>query len=125
LLPFSPLSNSQYYIDASTGYWTISGTEDTETVTGDRVTLRYKDDVLSGGPSVLFWIENPDFSLQIQANKKDKTLQVPTDNLEAKIEYETSFHRICSPNYNGQFEFSAIKNGGVQSFDIDCSYKPF
>lgn len=52
-------------------------------------------------------------------------MAVPASPTNAKIEYETSFHRLSSPNYNGTFEFSAIKNGGVQSFDIDCSYKPF
>ena len=76
-------------------------------------------------PSALFWVENPSFSFQIDADTKDATLKVPRDSTDAKVEYQTSFHRICSPNYNGTFEFSAIKNGGVKTFDVDCSYKPF
>lgn len=34
-------------------------------------------------------------------------------------------YRLCSPNFNGQFEFSAAMNGGVNYFNVDCSYKPF
>lgn len=33
--------------------------------------------------------------------------------------------RLCSPNYNGIFEFSPAKNNGVRSFHVDCTYKPF
>ena len=32
--------------------------------------------------------------------------------------------RLSSPNYNGQFEFNAAKNGGVSYFNVDCEYKP-
>lgn len=44
---------------------------------------------------------------------------------DAKIESQTDMWRLTSPNFNGQFEFNAAKNGGVQSFNIDCNYKPF
>lgn len=44
---------------------------------------------------------------------------------EPKIAALTEFYRLASPNYNGQFEFNAEKNGGVTSFNVDCSYKPF
>lgn len=34
--------------------------------------------------------------------------------------------RLCSPNYNGVFEFNVAKNGGsVNSFDVDITYKPY
>ena len=32
---------------------------------------------------------------------------------------------MCSPNWNGQFEFNAAKNGGVKTINVDCEYKPF
>lgn len=44
---------------------------------------------------------------------------------DAKIESQTDMWRLTSPNFNGQFEFNAAKNGGVKSFNIDCNYKPF
>lgn len=42
-----------------------------------------------------------------------------------KIENECDSYRLVSPNFNGQFEFNAAKNGGVSLFNVDCSYKPF
>ena len=44
---------------------------------------------------------------------------------DVKVESQTDMWRLTSPNFNGQFEFNAAKNGGVQSFNIDCNYKPF
>ena len=44
---------------------------------------------------------------------------------DAKVESQTDMWRLTSPNFNGQFEFNAAKNGGVQSFNVDCNYKPF
>lgn len=52
-------------------------------------------------------------------------IDVPTDPVEFKIANECDMYRLCSPNYNGQFEFSATKNNGVSSWNISCSYKPF
>jgi outer membrane lipoprotein SlyB len=34
-------------------------------------------------------------------------------------------YRLCSPNYNGVFEFNAAKNYGVSSFNVDITYKPY
>src|SRR5699024_701342 len=42
-----------------------------------------------------------------------------------KIESQTDMYRLCSPNFNGQFEFNAAMNDGVDYFNVDCSYKPF
>ena len=32
---------------------------------------------------------------------------------------------MCSPNYNGVFEFSPAKNDGVNFFNVDCTYLPY
>jgi hypothetical protein len=44
---------------------------------------------------------------------------------DKKIENECDFYRLVSPNYNGQFEFSAAKNGGVRYFNVDYTYLPY
>lgn len=44
---------------------------------------------------------------------------------EIKVANECDKYRLCSPNYNGQFEFNLAKNGDVNYFNVDCSYKPF
>lgn len=42
-----------------------------------------------------------------------------------KIQNETEFCRLCSPNWNGMFEFSPAKNRGVEYFTVDMELKPF
>lgn len=42
-----------------------------------------------------------------------------------KVENATDVYRLCSPNFNTVFEFSAAKNYGISSFAISCTYKPF
>lgn len=34
-------------------------------------------------------------------------------------------YRLCSPNYNGAFEFSVAKNLGVDYFEVSYTYKPY
>lgn len=42
-----------------------------------------------------------------------------------KLENQCDMYRMCSPNWNGQFEFNAAKNGGIKTINVDCEYKPF
>lgn len=42
-----------------------------------------------------------------------------------KIESECDLYRLTSPNYAATFEFNAAKNGGVTTFNVKCTYKPF
>lgn len=67
------------------------------------------------------------FARRSNFNKVNTTakISVPTSSIDFKVANETNMYRLCSPNYNGQFEFSATKNGGVSSWNISCSYKPF
>lgn len=43
---------------------------------------------------------------------------------DVKMESIADMYRISSPNWNGQFEFNAAKNGGVSKFNVDFTYKP-
>lgn len=52
-------------------------------------------------------------------------LDEPVIIKNTKIENQCDIYRLCSPNYNGVFEFSAAKNGGFSYFNVDCSYKPY
>lgn len=47
------------------------------------------------------------------------------DAIEMKVQNECYLYRLVSPNYNGAFEFSVAKNGGVDSFEVSATYKPF
>lgn len=53
------------------------------------------------------------------------TISVPDTAVEKKVMNECEMYRLCSPNYNGAFEFSPAKNNGVTYFNVDCEYKPF
>lgn len=44
---------------------------------------------------------------------------------EIKISNECDIYRLCSPNYNGVFEFSVAKNKGVDFFNVAFTYKPY
>ena len=65
---------------------------------------------------VILWALNSAFTLNIPYN-------ISVTN--PKIESQTDIYRLCSPNFNGQFEFSPAMNGGVDYFNVDCNYKPF
>ena len=54
--------------------------------------------------SKMFWCTDNSFSFQIP-------LHIEVDDY--KIENETTTYRLCSPNYNGLFEFNLAKNGGL------------
>ena len=65
---------------------------------------------------ILLWATKSSFTLNIYRN-------IATIN--PKIENLVDKWRLCSPNFNGQFEFSPAMNGGVDYFNVDCTYKPF
>ena len=41
-----------------------------------------------------------------------------------KLENETDLYRLSSPNGNGAFDFNLAKNGGLDFFNVDCTYMP-
>lgn len=97
----------------------------------DDVRLSYKPEgaLIETTYTGLAWVQNEDFSFSLtpltgNATIK-KALQFAGTATEVKVANETDMFRLTSPNYNGSFEFSAQKNGGVSSFDVDCSYKPY
>lgn len=44
---------------------------------------------------------------------------------DVKVESECDMYRLCSPNYQGVFEFNAAKNNGISYFNVDCTYLPY
>jgi hypothetical protein len=109
LLPFCPvqyLLNENGHIDIPTG--TVFGT--ISSGTGDNRTEK----------GVVLFPVSSTFTFDIQY-----AIDVPDGAIEQKIMNETEMYRLCSPNYNGAFEFSPAKNGGVAEFNVDCQYKPY
>ena len=65
---------------------------------------------------VVLWATSSAFTLNIDH-------KITVEN--PKVENQTNLYRLCSPNFNGQFEFNPAMNGGVEFFNVDCNYKPF
>lgn len=72
----------------------------------------------------VFWCRTSTITFDISKFNDDFITDICKVN-NPKIQNETELWRLVSPNYNGQFEFSVAKNGGVSYFNVDCNYKPF
>lgn len=44
---------------------------------------------------------------------------------DVKKQYNTEMYRLSSPNFASSFEFNAAQNGGVNSFIVSATYKPY
>lgn len=90
----------------------------------DRLSLA--DDSLysevTNGNQYTFMLYVPKSNFTFNINKTYTTSSLP---LNRKIENETKIYKIVSPNYNGSFEFSVAKNGGVEYFNVDVSLIPY
>lgn len=87
------------------------GTFDIKTAKVDYVQDKNKNNI-----GVILWATTSSFTFDIAK-------EIVSTN--PKIENLTDKWRLCSPNFNGQFEFSVAMNGGVDYFNVDCTYKPF
>lgn len=109
LLPYCPLQDRLTTFGGNPGISVKTGN-------GDDTAVDENGSLITG----LFWVDNPNFEVNI-----DYTIEMPDSNIEIKVANECDMYRLVSPNYNGQFEFSPVKNNGVNRFMVDCSYKPF
>lgn len=87
------------------------GTFDIKTAKVDYVQDKNKNNI-----GIILWATTSSFTFDIAK-------EIVSTN--PKIENLTDKWRLCSPNFNGQFEFSVAMNGGVDYFNVDCTYKPF
>ena len=87
------------------------GTFDIKTAKVDYVQDKDKHNI-----GVILWATTSSFTFDIAK-------EIVSTN--PKIENLTDKWRLCSPNFNGQFEFSVAMNNGVDYFNVDCTYKPF
>jgi hypothetical protein len=126
LLPYCPITNIEAYdrlLEHQDGYINIAqlteGIDYTWIHTGDSTSA---DDV----KQIIFFPQKSEFSFNL-SHMWDGSTKIPTtiEITEKKVQALCDTYRLVSPNYNGQFEFNAAKNGGITYFNIDCSYKPY
>ena len=65
----------------------------------------------------IYWATESSFSKIILL---DEPIGVPNK----KIDNICNKYRLVSPNYSGQFEFTAAANNGISGFTINCTYMP-
>ena len=65
----------------------------------------------------IYWATKSSFSKTILL---DKSIGVENK----KIDHICNKYRLVSPNYSGQFEFTAAANNGISGFKVDCTYLP-
>lgn len=70
--------------------------------------------------SIIIWCQRSNFNFNIKYN-----IPKAINALETKVESQCKRYRLVSPNYASMFEFDPQKNGGLDYFRVDCSYKPF
>lgn len=80
--------------------------------------IKYQSVVDSGDNELtrLYWCTENSFSFNIN---------LKLDVEDYKVENETTNYRLCSPNYNGLFDFNLAKNGGLNNIEVDCTYMPY
>lgn len=65
----------------------------------------------------IYWATESSFSKTIPLDK-------PIGVENKKIDHICDKYRLVSPNYNGQFEFTAAANNGISGFKVDATYLP-
>lgn len=71
-----------------------------------------------------FYIDTTNYYISYQIDLKPIQYQQNGDIVNYKIDNECRIYRLCSPNYNGLFEFSVAKNDGVNEFNVDITLRP-
>lgn len=99
LLPYCPLTN-----------WNIEGLAE------DIDYTRVKDSS-NNTIAYVYYCERSTFSKTI-------LLDEPIGVENPKLNSITDLYRLVSPNYNGQFEFTAAANGGISGVVINATYLP-
>ena len=74
--------------------------------------------------SVMLYCESNSFQAYI-----DQPLTAPQEfeeDINLKVQNLVYKYRLCSPNYQGSFDFSLAKNGGRANYFLaDCTYRPY
>lgn len=116
LLPYCPVP--QLLEDAETGHLNL---QRWSRVSANHSLIKTDDDY-STTQGMIFWLSGSSFKSYVDL---EEPIVMPNDPIEAKVDIETKMCRLVSPNYAGVFEFTPVKNGGVSSFEVNCTYKPY
>lgn len=95
----------------------------------DKVYTFFRSDGGTIRRGILYYatLSNFEFNINQPISIQDYTGIVGTidDTTKIKMSNQCDAYRLVSPNFNGQFELSVAKNGGIDYFNVDCTYKPY
>lgn len=80
----------------------------------------FVEDANDNPVGIIFHLPKSQFTFNII-----ETISNPGSSIEKKVSNQCDKYRLCSPNFNGYFDFSPAKNDGVEWFNVDCYYKPY
>ena len=81
---------------------------------------------LSGATDAILVCPNANITFDISKSISITDSSDVPDTYKVKYLNDCVLFRLCSPNYNGLFEFNLAKNGGkVDKFNVDMTMKPF
>lgn len=80
--------------------------------------------IFAGTEEVGFFVfpETSSFSMTIDL---PEPVSYPNKAIDVKVDNETKFCRLVSPNYAGAFDFTPTKNGGFTQVEVNATYKPY
>lgn len=109
LLPYCPLSNKTDLLTLG-----LAGVDFKEHIDYDYI--KEGENIVS----IMFYPKSSSFTDIIPIKFTN-----PTDSIEFKINNECDMYRLCSPNYNGLFEFNITENRGLNYVEVNATYKPY
>lgn len=114
LVPFCPLEDSYIGEDDAGVTIDISSLSDGF----DYSIIRAIDNVAYG---CIFWLTKNSFSHTIE----DVKIANETTATNIKAANQLDIYHLSSGDYSSSFEFSPVRNRGVEAFRVDCTYKPY
>ena len=117
-LPYCP---NRYVVNDIKGSIDITNS----TINKDYALIQHNDD----SKQIILFLKNSTFTFDIQHR-----LAIPRYVLDDhedtyvedyKIANQCDFYRLYSPNWAATFEFNLVKTGEINTFNVDCTYKPY
>lgn len=123
LIPYLPYPNiATYYGGGTNGRITLHASSETGYIGLDD--NQYYNNPENTANIFLMYVESASFTTNI--TKQISLINYSTDPaINKKVNNECVLYRLCSPNYNGMFEFSPAKNDGVDFFNVDVTLRPY
>lgn len=123
-----------YEVDPNVSVYNVSGPTYDNNTHSISVSFDTDVDITDGGTvifkikymgnhkqNIILWCKDNSFSVMLDNNSYKLSLK---DSM--KIESQCNKYRLCSPNYQGSFDFNVAKAGGsIDYFIAECTYKPY